>query len=216
MKRHLTLFAALVLLAFAATGCASRKFVRAEVDTAVTEAEGRTADKVSSLTSQVEQTQSELATTRSRVDQHEGEIDELSKTAQEALERALAAGKLAEGKLLSETVLANDLVRFGFEKAELTDDAKKALDEFAQTLKAEDRGVYIEIQGHTDSTGNENYNLALGEERAEAVRRYLNKEHSLPLHRMSVISYGEAAPTYDNGDRDGRLQNRRVVLVVLI
>jgi outer membrane protein OmpA-like peptidoglycan-associated protein len=216
MKRQLTWLAVLAIVAFSAMGCASRKFVRSEVDQAVTEAETRTAEKVSSLTSQVEETQSELAATRTQVDQHEGEINELSKTAQEALERALAAGKLAEGKLLSETVLANDLVRFGFERAELTDDAKKALDEFAQTLKNEDRGVYIEIQGHTDSSGSEDYNLELGEERAEAVRRYLNKEHSLPLHRMSVISYGEAAPTYDNKDRDGRMQNRRVVLVVLI
>lgn len=216
MKRHLTLFTALVLLAFVATGCASRKYVRDEVATAVTDAETRTADKVSSLTSQVEQTQTELAATKTQVDEHTGQISELSKTAQEALERALAAGKLAEGKLLSETVLANDLVKFGFEKAELSDDAKKALDQFASTLKQEDRGVYIEIQGHTDATGSDDYNLELGEERAEAVRRYLNKAHQLPLHRMSVISYGETAPTYDNKDRDGRNQNRRVVLVVLI
>jgi outer membrane protein OmpA-like peptidoglycan-associated protein len=216
MRRNLTLFTAFALLAFVATGCASRKFVRAEVDQAVTDAESRTADKVSSLTTQVEQTQSELAATRGQVDQHTGQIGEVSKTAQEALDRAVAAGKLAEGRLLSETVLANDLVRFGFEKAELTDEAKKALDEFAATLKKEDRGVYIEIQGHTDSTGSDDYNLQLGEERAEAVRRYLNKAHSLPLHRMSVISYGEAAPTYDNKESQGRMQNRRVVLVVLI
>jgi outer membrane protein OmpA-like peptidoglycan-associated protein len=216
MNRSVAWITVLSLVVLTSTGCASRKFVRAEVDQAVTDAETRTADKVGSLTTQVEQTQTELAATRSQVDQHEGQIGELSKTAQEALERALAAGQLAEGKLLSETVLANDLVRFGFQKTELTDDAKAALDEFAETLKAEDRGVYIEIQGHTDSTGPEEYNSQLGEERAEAVRRYLNKQHSLPLHRMSVISYGEDSPAYDNKTRDGRVQNRRVVLVVLI
>jgi peptidoglycan-associated lipoprotein len=216
MNRSVAWITVLALVVLTSAGCASRKFVRAEVDQAVTDAESRTADKVGSLTTQVEQTQSELAATRSQVDQHEGQIGELSKTAQEALERALAAGKLAEGKLLSETVLANDLVRFGFQKTDLTDEAKVALDEFAETLKKEDRGVYIEIQGHTDSTGPAEYNIQLGEERAEAVRRYLNRQHSLPLHRMSVISYGEDSPAYDNKTRDGRMQNRRVVLVVLI
>jgi outer membrane protein OmpA-like peptidoglycan-associated protein len=52
-------------------------------------------------------------------------------------------------------------------------------------------------------------------ERAEAVRMYLNREHGIPLHRINVISYGEAEPIADNGSRDGRAQNRRVVLVVL-
>ena len=63
--------------------------------------------------------------------------------------------------------------------------------------------------------GPKEYNEQLGEERAEAVRLYLNREHALPLHRMSVISYGESVPAADNRNRDGRAQNRRVVLVVL-
>jgi outer membrane protein OmpA-like peptidoglycan-associated protein len=48
------------------------------------------------------------------------------------------------------------------------------------------------------------------------VRRYLNLEHGIPLHRMSVISYGEAAPVADNDSKEGRAQNRRVALVVLM
>ena len=55
----------------------------------------------------------------------------------------------------------------------------------------------------------------VGEKRAEAVRRYLSRAHKLPLHRMSVISYGESAPIADNATREGRGQNRRVSLVVL-
>ena len=64
--------------------------------------------------------------------EHDQQIGEASKTAQEALQRAQEAGKLAEGKLLYETVLTDDQVRFGFDKAELSDEAKAALDEFAE------------------------------------------------------------------------------------
>ncbi|HVR30200.1 MAG TPA: OmpA family protein, partial [Thermoanaerobaculia bacterium] len=65
-------------------------------------------------------------------------------------------------------------------------------------------------------SGPEDYNLMLGEQRAESVRRYLNMEHGIPLHRMSVISYGETAPVVDNDSREARAQNRRVALVVLM
>jgi outer membrane protein OmpA-like peptidoglycan-associated protein len=144
------------------------------------------------------------------------EIEKASGTALDALERAKAAGKLAEGKLLYEVVLNSDKVTFPFEKADLTDNSKEALDEVAQQLKADDKNVYIEIQGHTDSSGAEATNIALGERRAEAVRRYLNMEHGIPLHRMSVISYGESSPLTDNDSREHRAQNRRVNLVVLM
>jgi outer membrane protein OmpA-like peptidoglycan-associated protein len=144
------------------------------------------------------------------------EIEKASGTALDALERAKAAGKLAEGKLLYEVVLNSDKVTFPFEKAELTENSREALDEVAQQLKADDKNVYIEIQGHTDSSGAEATNLALGERRAEAVRRYLNMEHGIPLHRMSVISYGESSPITDNNSRESRAQNRRVNLVVLM
>ena len=64
---------------------------------------------------------------------------------------------------------------------------------FANRLKSENKNVYLEIQGHTDSTGSDMYNYKLGEERAEAVRRYLNKQ-GVALNRMSTISYGKDEP----------------------
>jgi outer membrane protein OmpA-like peptidoglycan-associated protein len=112
-------------------------------------------------------------------------------------------------------VFTENEIRFGFEKTELNDEAKAVLDEFAAPLKEKNQGIFIEVQGHTDSSGPEEYNLILGEQRAEAVRRYLNQAHSVPLHRMSVISYGESEPLADNSTREGRVQNRRVALVVL-
>jgi peptidoglycan-associated lipoprotein len=193
-----------LLVGLVASGCASKKYVREEVSRET----GAVHTRVDTLSGQVEETQ-----TKNR--EQDEQITQVSRTAQEALQRAQEAGKLAEGKLLYETVLSDDQVRFGFDKAGLSDEARSALDTFATPIVNDNQNVYVEIQGHTDSVGSDTYNEELGLERAEAVRRYLNMQHKIPLHRMSVISYGETAPVVENDDRDARAKNRRVVLVVL-
>jgi outer membrane protein OmpA-like peptidoglycan-associated protein len=122
---------------------------------------------------------------------------------------------LAKGKVIFEQTFNEDRIRFKVGSWELDDAAKGALDELGAKVKELNRAVYVEIQGYTDNRGSENSNDMLGQQRAEAVRRYLNKQHGLPLGRMSTISYGEASPVADNKTRDGRAQNRRVVVVVL-
>ena len=83
-------------------------------------------------------------------------------------------------------------------------------------LKAEQgKDIYIEVEGHTDNVGGEGRELELGLERAEAVKRYLYEEHQIPLHKINVISYGEEKPVSPNNTKDGRAQNRRVVIRVL-
>jgi peptidoglycan-associated lipoprotein len=82
-------------------------------------------------------------------------------------------------------------------------------------LKANPRGSYVEIEGHTDSSGDTMVNRRIGEARAEAVKRYLYEAHQVPLHKMNVISWGEEKPVSPNKTRDGRAQNRRVVIRVL-
>lgn len=136
-------------------------------------------------------------------------------TAREALERAMAAGRLAEGKFVFATVLDDSVLRFSVGKSVLSAEGMKALDAFAARLRSENKNVYIEIQGHTDNTGSAAGNRALGQARADAVRHYLATRGAIPLHRMDVISYGADAPLADNKTRKGRAQNRRVVLVVL-
>ena len=200
MRNKLWMVALALIVAMSATGCATKKYVRQET--------GAVGTRVDNVQGQVEEAQTRLNT-------HERQIGETSKTAQEALQRAMDAGKLAEGKLLYETVLTDEKVKFGIDAAELSDESQAALDEFASQLKSQNTGVYIEIQGHTDSTGSEKYNEELGLLRAEAVRRYLSQKHQFPLHRMNVISYGETASVSDNSTREGRSQNRRVALVVL-
>lgn len=180
-------------------GCATKKQVRKEVDRIDTEME--------TIESSVEQNQV-------RLKEHDSKIENLSKETREAMERAQAAEKLAQGKLLYEITLTDEDVRFGFNQSELTDNARNVLESLITQLKADNRNVFIEVQGHTDSLGTEDYNMKLGQERSDAVRRYLS-ENGIPLHRISTISYGETRPLTDNKSKKGRSTNRRVVIIVL-
>jgi outer membrane protein OmpA-like peptidoglycan-associated protein len=203
-KATVAILSALLIGAFGATGCATQS----AVDKAIAESESRTDTKIESVGGQVEDLQQRQTATESRV-------DEIGKTAQEALQRAQDAGLLAKGKIVMSETLSEDRVRFKLDSYDLTADGKSALDEFAGKVKSMEGGIFIEIQGHTDDTGSSEYNDKLGQQRAEAVRRYLARQHKMPLGRMSTISYGDSAPVSSNKNRAGRSQNRRVVLVVL-
>jgi outer membrane protein OmpA-like peptidoglycan-associated protein len=199
--------ALLVLLMLGMASCVStRKFHR--------ELEQRDA-KITSLESEIEANESRIVDAERRIDGHDEAIEETSATARDALERATEAGRLAKGKLVYEVVLSDDVCSFPVNGATLSLECKSALEDLALKLINEHEGVYLEIQGHTDSTGDADYNMALGLRRAEAVKRYLNEVGHIALHRMSTISYGETRPIADNATPEGRRQNRRVVIVVL-
>lgn len=206
MRHRLTGIVAACGLLLVASGCATKKYVEGET----TEIRAR----IDGVETQVEDTQTKLRDHEGKITKNAEATVAASRTAQEALDRAVAAGKLAEGKFLSETVLSDDKVKFAVDQAELSPESRAALDTFSDKLRADNQNVYVEVQGHTDNVGGEEYNLMLGEKRAEAVRRYLSTK-GVPLHRMAVISYGESEPVADNSTREGRSQNRRVVLVVL-
>lgn len=194
---------ALLLGIVGLTGCATKRYVGEEVSKSSAASERRISEV---------QTQVEAAQTRVR--EHDSKIAELDSTTRQALERAEAAGKLAEGKFVYSLVLSDDAVKFPVNRFQLSKEAEEKLTEFADRLKGENKNVYLEIQGHTDSSGPDMYNLELGEARAEAVRRFLSKQ-GIALNRMSTISYGETEPVEKNTSRKGRAQNRRVVVVVL-
>lgn len=216
-RRTAARFAAAVLcgLAVAASGgCASKKFVREGI--AVQD------QRLAGLESQVEANQKRIAETGDKVRAVENEALEAQKLGGEARDKAGKAGEtadkalnLAKGKLLYQVVLSDVAGNFELNSDSLNDSAKGALDGLAGRLKSENANVFLEIEGHTDSSGSDELNLQLGQRRAESVRRYLNGTHGIPLHKMSVISYGEANPVADNGTREGRAENRRVVIRVL-
>lgn len=197
---------AVLVGALALGGCATKGFVRDQVATVDT--------RVSGVETTVNQQGATLTQQGTALQQHDAQLAQLDKTSREALERAEAAGKLAEGKFLFQQVLADDSVKFKAGHAELTPEGEARLTELADRLKSENRNFYVEIQGFTDGRGSEVGNLRLGQERAEAVRRFLSKQ-GIALNRMATISYGEDQPVAANTTRDGRAQNRRVSIVVL-
>jgi len=195
--------AALLLGIFGLTACASKRYVSEEVSKSSATSEKR-----------INEVESQVEVTQSRLRDHDTRIAELDKTTRDAMERAEAAGKLAEGKFVYSLVLSDDAVKFPVNRHELSPEAESRLKDFAERLKGENRNVYLEIQGHTDSSGGAVYNYKLGEERAEAVRRYLSKQ-GIALNRMSTISYGKDEPVDNNKTKIGRAKNRRVVVIVL-
>lgn len=190
---------ALAIGALSLGGCATKDFVR---------------EQVGGVDAKVQANQGEIATHGGMLKTHDARLGELDRTSREALERAQSAGKLAEGKFLYAMVLSDDSVKFPVNGADLSAEAKTRLMDFVQKLKTDNKNVYLEIQGHTDSTGSKGRNLRLGEERADAVRLFMNQQ-GVALNRMSTISYGGEAPVAPNNKREGRAQNRRVVVIVL-
>ena len=149
-----------------------------------------------------------------RLDEQSERINALTETSRQALERATDAGVLAQGKFLYTVVLTDDEINFDTNKSALSDGAQSRLSRLASDLNADNQNVYLEIQGHTDSTGPAQYNQYLGLQRAESVRRHLHAQ-SVALDRMATISYGEDSPAEPNDTAEGRALNRRVEIVVL-
>jgi outer membrane protein OmpA-like peptidoglycan-associated protein len=206
-----------VALASSSACVASKKFVRGEV--------GQVNEKVDGLSRSVEENQE-------RTKANEGRIEEVDQRAQTAAQAAKAradeahtavevvntraeAIERASKRLVYEVVLSEDKGNFKFGQAVMPDDARGELDQLVSQLKAEPTGAFIEIEGHTDSAGPTDLNYQLGLQRAENVKRYLYEQHQVPLHKISVISYGEEKPIAPNKTREGRAQNRRVVIKVL-
>ncbi len=213
MQRFNTRFSFGILSAVALllSACATTK----DVDKKVGEVSSRTDKKLESFEAQLEDMQEKQKATGEKVEEQGKQIEQLGQSAADALKRAQEAGVLAKGKIVFQQSFSEDRVRFKVNSYELTKEAKVALDEFAQKVKGLDKGVYLEIQGHTDDTGSSEYNDMLGQQRSEAVRRYLARQHQLPLGRLATISYGDTLPIAPNKTARGRAQNRRVVIVVL-
>jgi outer membrane protein OmpA-like peptidoglycan-associated protein len=163
---------------------------------------------------QVGKVDSRVTTNDARLNDHDAKLSQLDTNTREAMERAEAAGKLAEGKFLYSMVLQDDSVKFKTAKFDLSPEDQSRLQAFADKLKQDNHNVYVEIQGHTDSTGGKSFNYQLGQERADAVRLFLNKQ-GIALNRIATISYGPDSPAQPNDSRAGRAANRRVVLVVM-
>jgi OOP family OmpA-OmpF porin len=189
-----------------------------------------------SISSRVDPVESRVGNAEGRIDQVEqnstrlsGQLDELAavsnaarggaKAAQESADAAIAGVGATNERISSlddYTVQQSVTVNFKVASALLSPESKQQLDQIAeQALKA--RGYVLEVRGFASAEGSAKLNETLSQKRADAVVRYLAETHNIPLRRIvTPFGYGAAQPVADNKTRDGRQQNRRVEVSVLV
>jgi outer membrane protein OmpA-like peptidoglycan-associated protein len=204
-----------IALALAASGCATKKYVRNQVspvNAKVDKYKHDTDQKVAAVwnkeTNDISQVNERISTT----DQKVAQVEQVANNAQGTASRAMDAtetnsAKIAENASAISTLgsgVANALnyqlvekedVMFGFNKSTLTPTARKTLDELIAKSQTLPRSV-IELAGFTDTVGTRTYNLALSRRRAEAVQRYLVMQ-KVPLRNIHIVGLGEAKPPED-------------------
>jgi len=235
MRHPSSVVVALFIAAGTLPACATKGYVEQHVKTVD--------DKVQTLSGSLEETQARTKKneeTIAQVDQKTAVAQTAANTAQGAATKAqqaadgantqavTAATKAAAAdahaeevdknvrRLVFTVVLSDDEGNFKSGDTKLPEEARAKIDALVTQLKADPKGAYFEIEGHTDSVGPKELNERLGLERAEAVKRYLYEQHQIPLHKMNVISYGPTRPAAPNNSKKGRAQNRRVVIKVLV
>jgi outer membrane protein OmpA-like peptidoglycan-associated protein len=228
MRKSLLIMALFGLAAGGSTACATKGFVKTEVN--------GVNSKVDSLSQSLEDTQQRTSQNTTKINEVDKQAQAANAAAGQAQNAASAADQRAGAandaagaaaaradavdkaskRMVYEVVLSENQGNFKFGKTVLPDEAKAKIDEMVTQLKADPKGAYFEIEGHTDNVGGKAINEKVGLERAEAVKKYLYEQHQIPLHRMNVISYGQDKPLAPNKTREGRAQNRAVVIRVLI
>ena len=225
MRNTLVALGIVALAVGGSTACATKKFVRTEIDVVA----DKVNQKVDTLSKSVEETQERTRQAEQRIGQAEQRIGEVDQKAQAATTSAANANSAATAaaaraeevdknakRLVYQVTISEDQGNFKFGKSDMPAEAKASIDELVAKLKENPNGAYIEVEGYTDATGSLEYNKQLGLDRAEAVKRYLYEQHQVPLHKISVISFGPENPVAPNNTREGRAKNRRVVIKVLV
>jgi len=211
----------IVLLAtsMAATvGCASKNYVRQETTPLINKT-----NELDDLTAKNTNAIKDVdARAQAGIQQVTAKAAEVDQKAQAASDQAAQAQTQADNAVhrvdsLQNTVANLDnyrvvtetAVHFGFDKDNLTKQAKEALDQLAQNVP-NTKGYIIAVEGGTDAVGDSEYNYALSQRRADAVIQYLASSHNIPAHKIYLVGLGKDKPVDSNKTRDGRAKNRRV------
>jgi OmpA-OmpF porin, OOP family len=217
MNRTSLIFALAMTLA-ATVGCASKNYVRQQTTPLI--------NKTNELDDMTAKNSRDIKDVDSRA---QAGIQQVNDKTAAADQKAQAAGQQADqaqtlannaanrvdtlqntvANLDNYRVVTETSVLFGFNKDNLTKDAKAALDQIATNVSST-KGYILAVEGGTDSVGGSDYNYALSQRRANAVIQYLASEHSVPAYKIYLIGLGKDKPVDSNKTREGRAKNRRV------
>lgn len=215
-------------------GCATRRYVRTEVNTRANEITARMEEKDRALQSGIDANSSQISELSGVTQEHSRQINALDsglKATDGKATEAMSIGQRAQStaaqtathvsRLDTEfqnrnnfTPVSEHAIPFGFDSATLPRDVMPELERIAASAKDSPDTILV-LEGRTDSTGDPSYNIRLGEKRLDAVVRYLVVEQGVPLHKIYKMSFGAARPVASNATREGRAQNRVVIVRVM-
>jgi OmpA-OmpF porin, OOP family len=218
MNRMMLFTAVGVLSVSFATGCASKKYVRNET--------APTINKINELDELTAKNTNAIRTVDQRAQQGIQQVNEKAATADQ---KAVQAGQAADQAQQAATQASNRVsslantvanldnyhpvietsVHFGFDKADLTAKAQKALDQLG-TEVPNAKSYIVVVDGNTDSVGPADYNYQLSQRRASSVIQYLASKYNVPAYKIYVIGLGKDKPVEANKTAEGRAKNRRV------
>lgn len=199
-------------------GCSSKNYVRNQTTPLI--------NKTNELDDQTAKNTKDIkdvdARAQAGIQQVQAKAAEVDQKAQAAGQQAAQAQTQADNAVNRVNILQNTVanldnyhmvsaasVHFGFNKDNLTKDAKADLDKMAEAVP-NTKGYILTVEGATDSVGSADYNYGLSERRADAVIQYLASEHGIPAHKIYLIGLGKDKPVETNKTRVGRAANRRV------
>lgn len=221
-----------IVLALGTMGCSTKKFVRqtvapieaktAELERKSTEHEGQIGDLQNKISATDERAMTadrkaqEAAESAAKAQQTAEQAGSAASEAQSLAQKGMARTDEVERTLSSKvenmdnfTLISSETVQFKLNSSELTKEAQSQLDAAVEKIGSA-KHFMIEVQGFTDTTGPDAYNLELSRRRADAVVRYLTMTGKVPLYRVQMVGYGKDNPVAANDDRKGREANRRV------
>ena len=223
----------------ATSGCATKKFVRSSVKTSsdaltarIETNEGELKETRDTLDRKVTGVDGRVTTVDGRVTSLDSKttegfnavrtdvrnVDQRAADARSAADRAADAVNNLGSKFQNRNqfdVTQEKTIQFKFDSAKLDQQYMTELDEVASMLMQNVDAIVV-LEGRTDSVGNKDYNVKLGERRIEAVRRYLAVDKGVPVYKIHNISFGSEKPIAENKTRDGREKNRAVTMTVLV
>jgi outer membrane protein OmpA-like peptidoglycan-associated protein len=215
-RASLTLLLAASMVA--SVGCASKNYVRQQTTPLINKT-----NELDDLTAKNTNAIKDVdARAQAGIQQVQAKASEVDQKAQAASQQAGQAQTLADSATRRVDMLQNTVanldnyrvvteasVHFGFDKDNLTKQAKEALDQLAEQVP-NTKGYIIAVEGGTDSVGNSDYNYDLSQRRAHSVIQYLAAQHSIPAYKIYLIGLGKDKPVETNKTREGRAANRRV------